>query len=446
MLARIGWILLMLASCSLAWGQTDAGSNADNTNSSNADAQLQVPPPVSGQAYSSTFIGDTESNYLRGGISVGSAYWSNVYGSATPVSDVSYSIWPTIELDKFTDQMHLSLNYSPGFTLYQRTTSLNQANQNLGINFQYRLSPNLTASVSEGLQKSSGVFDQPNPLAATPVSGSMPFSSAAIIAPLGSMFSNTTSAQLTYQVSAEGMIGGGGNYGTFSYGNSPQASGLFNSRSAGGSLFYSTRFRDKYYFGASYQYENFLSYQAAAPSTQTQTQTVFFFFTTYLKPNLSLSVSAGPQHYTSTQSPLPTTGAWQPMTMVSLSWRGEQTTISGSYSRTVSGAGGLNGTFNSNTASLAATWQLSRNWTTAVSGSYANYQSLTPLFFLSSPGGNTISGTASLSRSLGNHANLQCGYSWIHQAYSGVGALSSIPNISQVFTTLTFTFSRPLQR
>jgi hypothetical protein len=407
---------------------------------------LQVPPPVNNQTYSSSFTGDTESNYLRAGISVGSAYWSNVYGSSTPVSDVSYSVWPTIEVDKFTDQMHLSLNYSPGFTLYQRTTSLNQVNQNLGVNLQYRLSPNLAASVSEGLQKSSGVFDQPNPLAATPVSGSMPLSSTAIIAPFANMFSNTTSAQLTYQVSADGMIGGGGNYGTLSYGNSPQASGLFNSRSAGGSLFYSTRFREKYYVGVSYQYEDFLSYQAAAPSTKTQTQSIFVFFTTYLKPTLSLSISAGPQHYSSTQSPLPTAGAWQPMTMVSLSWRGEQTAISGSYSRTVSGSGGLNGTFNSNTASLATTWQVSRNWTTGVSGSYANYQSLTPLFFLSSPGGNTISGTASFTRSFGEHTNLQFGYSWIHQAYSGVGAISGIPNVSQVFTTLTFTFSRPLQR
>ena len=47
------------------------------------------------------------------------------------------------------------LDYAPGFTLYQRTSSLNQADQNLSANFQYRLSPNLTATVAEGFQKTS---------------------------------------------------------------------------------------------------------------------------------------------------------------------------------------------------------------------------------------------------------------------------------------------------
>ena len=44
---------------------------------------------------------------------------------------MSYSVWPTIALDKTTYRTHLVLNYAPGFTLYQRTTSLNQADQNL---------------------------------------------------------------------------------------------------------------------------------------------------------------------------------------------------------------------------------------------------------------------------------------------------------------------------
>jgi hypothetical protein len=51
--------------------------------------------------------------------------------SATPVSDVSYSIWPTIALDETTSRLHWAISYAPGFTFYQRTSSRNEADQNV---------------------------------------------------------------------------------------------------------------------------------------------------------------------------------------------------------------------------------------------------------------------------------------------------------------------------
>ena len=174
--------------------------------------------------------------------------------------------------------------------------------------------------------------------------------------------------------------------------------------------------------------------------------TVFFFFTTYLKPNLTLSLSAGPQHYSSTQASQPSAASWQPMTIVSVSWRGERTTVAGSYSRTVSGGGGLNGTFHTSSASASVNWQASRNWMTTASGSYSNYENLVPFFLQTNPGGHSLLGTASLSRSLNEHTNIQFGYSWAHQSYLGVQTVSNTPNINRAFVTLSFTFSRPLQQ
>ena len=146
-----------------------------------------------------------------------------------------------------------------------------------------------------------------------------------------------------------------------------------------------------------------LSFQSSAPSTQTQTQTIFFFLSVYLKPRLSLSVSGGPQHYKATQSALLTSDSWSPMTMVSLGWQGERTTLGVGYSRIVTGGGGLSGAYHSNSASASAAWQVSRAWNVGISGSYGNYQTLTPLFIQSSPGGHTLSGTASAQRSLSEH-------------------------------------------
>ena len=95
------------------------------------------------------------------------------------------------------------------------------------------------------------------------------------------------------------------------------------------------------------------------PSTGTQTQTIFLVLTLFLKPNLSLSISGGPQHYSSTQALSPSVAAWQPMTIVSMGWQGQRTTVAASYSRTVSGGGGLNGTFHTNAANASFSWQIS---------------------------------------------------------------------------------------
>lgn len=343
MLARACFGLLLLA-CASTWAQVDTSSTETAVDSTD-EVQLHVPPPVSGQAYSSEFAGDTESNYLRGGLTVTSAYSNNVYGggSSHPVGDMSYSIWPTIALDKTTYREHLVLSYSPGFTFYQHTSAYDQSDQNVAVNFQYRLSPNLTLNLHDAFSKTSNVFNQPNPLSATPVSGSASAQSVAVIAPLADQLNNMASAQLTYQVSADGMVGANGTFSELYYPNQAQASSLYSLHTDGGSVFYSRQLRDKYYVGGTYQYQNSLSYQAAATGlqaqtqTQTQTQTILLFLTVYLKPKLSLSLSEGPQHYTATQASLPASASWAPMTMVSLGWRGERTTLAVSYQRTAGG-------------------------------------------------------------------------------------------------------------
>jgi hypothetical protein len=445
MLARISLAICLLAGLT-AWCQETAATS-DASMATDDGSELQAPPPVSGQAYSTTFAGETGSNYLTGGISLSGGYSSNVVAVGTNlVGDASFSVWPTIALDKTTYRMHLVLDYAPGFTVYQHTTSLNQASQNVAMNLQYHFSPNLSVSLQEGFQRTSNIFDQANPLSATTVSGSAPTSTTAIVAPAASLMTNTTSAQFMYQIGADAMIGGGGNYSALYYPNSPQDAGVYNSRTAGGSLFYSTRFRERNYVGVDYQYQNSLSFQSAAPSVLTQTQTIFFFFTRYLNPNLSFSVSAGPQHFGAEQPGQVPAGAWQPMTMISMNWQGERTTVASSYARTVSGGGGLNGTFHYNSANMFATWRASRNWTTGVSGSYSNYQNLVPFFFLSNPGGHTLIGTASLQRTLNEHTNIQFGYGWAHQSYLGVPTISNNPNTNRAFVTLNFKFSRPLQR
>ena len=48
---------------------------------------------------------------------------------ATAVNDFSYSFFPSIEIDKVTPRMHVTMTYSPSLTIYQRTSAANQSGQ-----------------------------------------------------------------------------------------------------------------------------------------------------------------------------------------------------------------------------------------------------------------------------------------------------------------------------
>jgi hypothetical protein len=362
---------------------------------------------------------------------------------------MSYSIWPTLALDADTTRLHWVLNYSPGFTFYQSVSARNQSDQNVALDFRYRLSPHLTASLGDSFQKTSNIFNQPNPLSATPVSGSAPAPTVAVIAPVADQVLNAANVQLTYQFSANGMAGVGGTFTNLNYPNPAEAPGLYDSSSKGGSAFYSRRLLEKYDVGVSYQYMDTLAYQAGGHSntqTHTQIQTIFLFFTAYLKPTLSLSLSGGPQHYDASQPPLPASGSWSPMMTASLSWQGQRTSLAVSYSRIVTAGGGLAGTYHSNTANVSGRWQLSRTWTAGLSASYWLYQTLTPFFLGSSSGGHTVSGTASVQHPLGEHLSVQAGYTRIQQNYSGIAAISATPATNQEFVSISYQFTRALKR
>src|SRR5580704_8573648 len=163
---RLGLVLLVSAP---VWAQDDkptvvvpaangplisAVATNDNTPIDSSEAPMLTPPPVSGQSYPLATASQERSNYVRGAITFSSAYSDNVLGAtgpnSAPVSDVSYSVWPSLALDETTTRLHWTLNYAPGFTFYQRTSSRNEQDQNASINFQYRMSPHVTFSAVDG--------------------------------------------------------------------------------------------------------------------------------------------------------------------------------------------------------------------------------------------------------------------------------------------------------
>ena len=116
LLERISVGMVLLAAAPL-WSQeqqrtvpvpavTGPISDAFISNDNGTDRML-TPPPVSGQSYPTAPTAEERSNYLRGGLAFTTAYTDNALGSLTtePVSDVSYSVAPFIELDETTPRL-----------------------------------------------------------------------------------------------------------------------------------------------------------------------------------------------------------------------------------------------------------------------------------------------------------------------------------------------------
>jgi hypothetical protein len=173
---------------------------------------------------------------------------------------------------------------------------------------------------------------------------------------------------------------------------------------------------------------------------------VFLFYTAALGERFSLSLAAGPQHYYYALSPLPASSSWTPAATGSLGWQGERTSFAASYSRSVTGGGGLLGAMSSNKASASAHWQMARTWTITSTAGYSIYKNVSPLSLSSYPGGHSVSGAISIDHTLSDHFRARLGYQRLHNTYNGIAAIAADPDADSAFISISYQLSRPLGR
>ncbi len=411
------------------------------------DDRMLAPPPVSGANYPTSFTSEERANYLRGGVTFNTAYSDNVLGatSTAPVSDVSYSVWPTIELDATTSRLRSVLSYAPGFTFYQRTSSRNEADENAAIDFAYRLSPHVTFSAHDGFQKSSNVFNQPDLGFSGTVSGGTQLPNDSVIAPIADRLSNNGNVGMAYQFAANQMMGASGTFTNLHYPDAAEVPGLFDSSTQGGTAFYSLRLAKKHYVGVSYQYQRLLTYLTGSQN-ETQTHAVIFFYTLNASPRASISVFGGPQRSDTVEpSPLPALQKWTPAAGASLNWQSRLTNVAFSYAHLIAGGGGLVGAVQSDSGTVVLRQQITKLLAGSVSGLYAQNDILGGAV-LGASNGHTVSGTASLQQLVGQHLSVQLGYTRLHQDYSTVAVLAANPDTNREFVSISYQFARPLGR
>jgi hypothetical protein len=447
---------LFLLTVTPLWSQVNNPSQASGLDvlaPASTDDEMKVPPPVSGQSYATQVTSEERSNYIRGGVTFTAAYTDNALGSVTgtPESDVNYSIGPNVVLDLTRSRVRFDLTYAPGFTFYQRTSSRNEADQNLSFALRYRLSPHVTFVAQDSLLKTSNVLNQQNLVSGVGVYGGAQQPNFSVIAPVADVLSNSGSAGINYQFALNGMIGASGSFTNLHYPNPNEVPGLFDSSSQGGTAFYSLRLSKMNYVGVTYQYQRLRAYPSWGLS-ETQAHAALFYYTLYAKTSLSLSFFAGPQHsqtFEPAQPPLltepSTLSKWTPAFGASLNWQGRENNFALSYSRVISSGAGLVGAAQTSQASAAYHQQFTRTLSASLVAAYTENDVLTAAV-AGNYNGHSMSGSASVQKQIGPHLDFQLGYMRLHQVYNSVAILAATPDTNREFVSISYRFSRPLGR
>jgi hypothetical protein len=447
---RVSLGLALLGVNSALKAQTNPSSAQAASGAADTSSAMVVPAPVSVEGYSMDFAPETpRTNYLRGGLNIGAAYDDDVFGSASgsAASDVSYSVAPTISFDLTRSRFHWSLSYSPGFTFYQRYSSLNQSSQNVATQFSYRLSPHVTFNAQEVFSKASGGYAQPCETGTGSLCGALQSPNNSIIAPATDTLNESSKAQLTYQFSPGGMVGVTGNFSQLRYPDQSEVPGLYGSTAAGGSAYYTHRLSGRHYIGGTYQYQKYLSHAGAVQTpfgSATETQSLMLFYTFYLQRALSFSLYGGPQYSNTYGGLFPSLRSWSPGGGGSVNWQGQRTALILSYSRKISDGGGLQGAVSYNGVDASIRRQLTPTLSGTIGADYTVNKILDSIA-LGDSGGHSVSGTAILQQAFGEHFSVSAGYLRLHQSYD-VAALVAAPNRDRVWLTIGYQFQRALGR
>ncbi len=389
---------------------------------------MVTPAPINDESYSLAFAPETpRSNYLRGGLNFGTIYDNNLLylsTNAPPISDVRYSVWPSLSLEQSRSRLRWDLSYSPEFAFHQTYSSLHEFDHSLAFNLEYRLSPHVTLSLEESFQKTSDLLNLSQQSAL--VSGeSAPLQGPnAIVPPSIARITNLSDAGISYQFGKNSMIGAKGSFSGLWYPNRDSVAGLYDSTTQAGEAFYTHRLSRKHYIGVTYAFQQLLTHPGQA---ETQTHSTLLFYTLYLPQTLTISVFAGPEHSETRGGVTLPFQKWSPAEGASLGWHGERVGLAASYSQGIRSGGGLSGVVHYNSAGASVRWQVARTVTAGVEASYSTSTLLDSSTGEFGTGGHTWAGAAIVQHPLGERLALQLGCTRLHQSYSNIAVVSGHP-------------------
>jgi hypothetical protein len=421
------------------------------------DQRAPAPALLGGDGNSLQFSSELErSNYLRGGVQLGATYDDNA--ASTPsghISDFSYSVLPNIFLEQTRSRTRWSLGYIGGFVANQRLSEHNQGSHNVTGQLQYRLSPHVTMRLSDAFLATTGFLQQ---LQNTfnPVTGPITSPNQNVITPLAKTINNTATAELTYQFTADDMIGGGGTFYDSHFRDVPAGSGfLIDTSTRSADVFYTHRFTPRNWTSFTYKFQN----MSFSTDDRTRVHSFLLSHTIYPQAHMNISFFIGPEYSeigTQTVTLVVTPPVISLVSFASLEhswsisgggsfgWQGERTSVRLDGTRRVSDGGGFLGAVKLDSVNGGLRRQLAQ-WTVVdFNGFYGHSSSL-------GPQGDTIpalksaSGGVGVEQRLASNLMLRFDYGRDYQE-GGTNAILGAVNHNRGSVSLSYNFTRPIGR
>ena len=406
-----------------------------------------IPALLGGPKLSVALRSESErSNYLRGGINVGSTYDDNAL--LTPhntVGNTAVSVFPNISLEQARSRVKWSLGYAGGFTVNQRIAD--QASQDVKFDSQFRLSPHVTLRVAEEVSYTSGFFDSGNSSGVGIGNGGP---NPSLLLPANKQLSNSTVAEVDYHFALKDVIGASGSYSSLHFRDVPAGAQLIDTQTASGSAFWLHGLFGRDWAGVAYHFQRV----TFDPNGETLVHSFMVVNTITLPNRFTLSGFIGPE-YSKNRGLTPTGGGtasdfndWSVAGGIEAGWQKDHTSVAAGYSRQISDGGGILGAVRLQGIHGAVRQQLLPGWAVSVGASYGRNESLTVPLVGTASKINTASLGASLERNLGKSLGVRVGYN--HDFQEQVGAtdpsLQGTSHRNRFFVTVGYQWSRPLGR
>jgi hypothetical protein len=447
---KISFFCLAIAVSTPAWSQVQPSASGGGYD---LDSEhMMTPPPVSRQGYPATAGSEQRTNFIAGGLVFTAAATDNLMllGNEEKTPDQTYSFLPTVEIDRKTPKDEELLNYNTGFTLYHTYSQLNGITQDATATFKYHFTPYAVVIFRDRFYQNYNSYNQGNPftgggVSGSPGSGAPGSSDTSLIEPYANQLSNASTGAIEYQYAKNSMVGLSGVYSFLQFSGNSYIPELSDQNTTSGNAFYSRRF-GRSYAGVTYQFSKFVTHPYGS---YTLTNTVFGFYTHYFTRTISISLLGGPEHYTSWTQEDPTkASAWSPAVQASVGWQVAHANLAANYAHVVSGAGGLIGTFHSDTGTVSCQYLFTRLWSASAHVDFSNFENINsaPSQFAYYSGGNSISGGIDVQRRILESVSMEAGYQHLYQSYPGVTTSSALENSNRGYISVLYHFNRPLGR
>ena len=420
-------------------------------------SQTAWHPVLNGDTGSLAFSGEAEIvNQLSGGVALSTTYDDNAFSSNThPVNNFGYGVTPSVSITEERARSLWSLNYNPGFTWNQRMAPQYAASHNLDFTGQYRLTEHLSGRIHDNFVDQSSSFDLLNQNPALPAGNVLSQPNQSVVTPLVNQLTNITNADLEDQIGEDTNIGLSGSFNKLNFqekSNSPVT--LYNNESWSGAGFYSHRLSARHAMGATYTFQNFLTF--GQMRERSQSQSIVLFYTFSPKSGVKFSIFAGPDHSITNSKfnlnlgpfliPIDhTESMWLVDEGANLSWQGQKTSARIDLIHHVTDGGGLTGAVQIYSGTAGLRRQISKTLTGDVALNYGDNNPLSHAFGSAFSG---YSGSIGIEQVIGNHVSVAMRYARAYQRYGeyGAGTANSSANHNQAWITVNYHFSRPLGR